>query len=62
MAMIATTDAIVAMVRKTALIREFGRANLVNAVGFAKNHDQGCIRPNNINKIIAIWANGTNKQ
>ncbi len=52
--MIATTEAIVAMVRKTALIREFDRANLVNTIGFTENHDKGCIRPNNINKIIAI--------
>ncbi len=51
-----------AMLRKTALIREFGRANLVNTVGFAKNHDRGYIRPNNINKIIAIWTNRTNRQ
>jgi hypothetical protein len=44
----------VATTKKNTLIREFGRANLVNAVGFAKNHDKGCIRLDNLSNILAI--------
>ncbi|GBO51879.1 hypothetical protein APA_3460 [Pseudanabaena sp. lw0831] len=49
-----------ATTKKSTLIREFGRANLVNSVGFAKNHDKGCIRLDNLNNILAIWVNWLN--
>jgi hypothetical protein len=50
----------VATTKKNTLIREFGRANLVNAVGFAKNHDKGCIRLDNLSNILAFWVNRLN--
>jgi hypothetical protein len=50
----------VATTKKNTLIREFGRANLVNADGFAKNHGKGCIRFDNLNNILAIWVNRLN--
>ncbi|TYQ30915.1 hypothetical protein [Pseudanabaena sp. UWO310] len=65
MAMRAANAAIVATLKKNTLMREFGRANLVNdvnTIGFARDRDRGCIRPNNINNILAVWANESIKR